>query len=139
MLLTVLLVVCSAFSCLALVASLWSLHRWRENSQMVKSWKRVEDSYNLAAKTFQDNYVRLDGDLDRLTDRFELHVKAFTRFRSRVTMAERRAEEDTPPNPKPANEVPLTEEQKDAVRLALHNRPVQLVPSAAVPRDIEED
>ena len=138
MLNTGLLVASVLFSCLALVLSLWALVRYTCMRRMEVAWRQLEDAYTLAAKTFDENYVRIDGDLDRIKDRFELHLKAFTRFRSRVTMGERRQKEQEP-EPNLPTGATMTEEERNAHRLSLHNARYGIAPTAAVPRNIEED
>lgn len=135
-----LLIVCLLFSCLALAASLLCLRRTLEVNEYRKAWKQMADRYTEAYDTWTKDHVRMDGDIDRLKDRFELHLKAFTRFRSRVTMAERReAETETVKvNTKVPGTAPLTEEQKVALRAQLHRQRYGLAP-AEVPRDMTED
>lgn len=127
-----LLVVCVLFSCLGLVLSLYSVSRTLQLNEYRSQWRRMEESYALAAKKFDDEYNRIDGDLDRAIDKLEMLDKNFRRFRSRVTMQERRAEPEPVETPS-LNAAPLTEAQKDEQRLKLHGQ------RFGMPRDITED
>ena len=135
-----LLIVCVLFSCCALVVSLLAMRRTLEINQYRVAWTQLQRRYSDAADKFENEYNRIDGTLDRTVDRLDMLDRNFRRFRSRVTMQERRETETAEietvvPG---ANEAPLTEEQKASVRLKLHNQRYGLAP-ATQPRDIKED
>lgn len=127
-----LLVVCVLFSCLALVLSLYSVSRTLQLNEYRNEWRRLGESYAQAHDTFHGEYNRIDGDLDRCKDKLEMLDKNFRRFRSRVTMQERRAEPEPVETPS-HNAAPLTEAQKDEQRLKLHGQ------RFGMPRDTTED
>ena len=115
-----LLVVCVLFSCLALVSSLSAFHRTQKCARLERKYNTLYELAEVFWKEWQSKAVEMEGDVDRLKDRFELHLKAFTRFRSRVTMEKRReADSEQEQDDYIDNDRPWTEQQKNKMNVKL--------------------
>jgi len=137
---TLFLLASLVFSLLAVVISIFAAYRALKLRLFASRWRQLEESYSLAAKAFEAKLPQIEGDLDRCKDRLELHLKAFSRFRSRVTMADVREKErneiEHDQNDVLHVERPWTEAEKAQLRLKLHHGGLF---NATVPRDIKED